>query len=108
VKVLVLSFLGVFLFSVAVAAQNSKQIPPGIRQADKATAQVDRDIPPPLIHPRGQSPDLRQMAEELARLAQSIPMQVAQVNHGILPKDLTAKLKRIEKLSKRLRNDLTP
>jgi hypothetical protein len=38
----------------------------------------------------------------------SIPMEVAQVNHGVLPKDLSAKLKRIEKLSKRLRNDLTP
>jgi hypothetical protein len=108
VKVLVLSFLGVFLFSSAAAAQGDKRIPPGIRQADKATDQADRDIPPPLIHARKQSPDLQQEAGELAQLAQSIPAEVEQVNHGVLPKDLSNKLKRIEKLSKRLRNDLTP
>jgi hypothetical protein len=108
VKVLVLGFLGVFLFLSAAAAQDGKQIPPGIRHADKATAQADRDIPPPLIHARRQSRELQQQAEELAQLAQSIPAEVEQVNHGVLPKDLSNKLKRIEKLSKHLRNDLTP
>jgi hypothetical protein len=107
VKVLVLGFLSVFLFLAAAAAQGGKQIPPGIRRADKATAQADRDIPPPLIA-RRQSPELQQEAEELAQLAQSIPAEVEQVNHGVLPKDLNNKLKRIEKLSKHLRSDLTP
>jgi hypothetical protein len=57
---------------------------------------------------RRQSPELQQEAEELAQLAQSIPAEVEQVNHGVLPKDLNNKLKRIEKLSKHLRSDLTP
>lgn len=60
-----------------------------------------------MIHPHRQSPDLRQEAQELARLAQSIPGEREQVNHGVLPKDFNDKLKRIEKLSKRARNDLT-
>jgi len=108
VKVLVLGFLSVFCFLSTAEAQGSKQIPPGIRQADKATAQADRDMPPPLIHACRQVPDLQQPAEELAKLAQLIPAEIEQVNHGVLPKDLNDKLKRIEKLSKHLRNDLTP
>jgi Skp family chaperone for outer membrane proteins len=107
-KALVLSFLALLLFSSSAAAQEGKHIPIGIREADKATEQADRNIPPPLIQARSKSPDLQQEAEELARLAQSIPADLEQVNHGVLPKDLNNKLKRIEKLSKRLRNDLAP
>jgi hypothetical protein len=51
---------------------------------------------------------LKQDAEELASLAQSIPPDVDQTARGILPKDLTTKLKRIEKLSKQLRSRISP
>jgi len=51
---------------------------------------------------------LQQEADELARTAQSIPIDVAGVGQGTLPKDTIEKLKRIEKLSKRLRSDLNP
>ena len=51
---------------------------------------------------------LQQEADELARTAQSIPIDVSGVRQGILPKDTIEKLKRIEKLSKRLRSDLNP
>jgi hypothetical protein len=47
-------------------------------------------------------------ADELARTAQTIPSDVASVRKGILPKDVIEKLKQIEKLSKRLRSELTP
>jgi len=51
---------------------------------------------------------LNKEAEELARLAGSIPAQIEQVAQGQLPKDLTEKLKQIEKLAKRLRAEVSP
>ncbi len=49
---------------------------------------------------------LQQQADDLARTAQTIPADVASVRKGMLPKDVIAKLKQIEKLSKQLRNEL--
>ena len=51
---------------------------------------------------------LQQEADDLARTAQTIPTDVAGVRKGTLPKDVIEKLKRIEKLSKRLRSELKP
>jgi len=51
---------------------------------------------------------LKQDADELASLAQSIPPDVDQTTKGMLPKDLDKKLKRIEKLSKQLRSRISP
>ena len=51
---------------------------------------------------------LQQEANDLARTAQTIPTDVAGVRKGTLPKDVIEKLKRIEKLSKRLRSELNP
>jgi predicted Rossmann fold nucleotide-binding protein DprA/Smf involved in DNA uptake len=50
---------------------------------------------------------LQQDAQELARLAQLIPPEVHQVQSGVLPKDLDGQLKRIEKLSKQLRREIS-
>ncbi|MGA2077455.1 MAG: hypothetical protein ABSH52_28535 [Terriglobia bacterium] len=47
-------------------------------------------------------------ANELAKLANDIPSLIEQANNGLLPKDLNARLKRIEKLSKQIRRELTP
>jgi hypothetical protein len=49
---------------------------------------------------------LQREADDLARTAQTIPSDVASVRKGMLPKDVIEKLKQIEKLSKRLRNEL--
>ena len=50
---------------------------------------------------------LQRDAQELAELSASIPADVKRVNRGLLPKDLVEKLKRVEKLSKHLRSELT-
>lgn len=50
---------------------------------------------------------LHQDALDLAQLAQSIPADVNQAAQGKLAKDLAEKLKKIEKLSKHLRTELT-
>lgn len=51
---------------------------------------------------------LQRDAEDLARTAQTIPSDIANVGKGTLPKDTIQKLKEIEKLSKRLRSELNP
>ncbi len=51
---------------------------------------------------------LQRDADDLARTAQTIPSDVANIRRGTLPKDTIQKLKEIEKLSKRLRSELNP
>src|SRR5438552_6873793 len=50
---------------------------------------------------------LERDAQELAEISASIHTDVDRANRGVLPKDIIDKLKRVEKLSKRLRNELT-
>ena len=77
--------------------------------------------PPSLDHDQGKtSPDdsraqrrvdpekLQRDADDLARTAQTIPSDVANIRRGTLPKDTIQKLKEIERLSKRLRSELHP
>lgn len=47
-------------------------------------------------------------ARQLSDLAKSIPLDVEHVNQGLMPKDMIEKLKRIEKLSKHLRSQISP
>jgi hypothetical protein len=51
---------------------------------------------------------LQEEADDLARTAKTIPTDMAGVRQGTLPKDIIEKLRRIEKLSKRLRSELNP
>ena len=51
---------------------------------------------------------LQREARDLADLAQTVPLDVDKVNQGLLAKDASEKLKRIEKLAKRLRSEMTP
>jgi hypothetical protein len=77
--------------------------------------------PPPSMNSQGTPPappttvtrpmdfaELQKEADELARTAQTIPDDVAALRKGTLPKDLLQKLKHIEKLSKRLRSQVSP
>ena len=104
--------LGVLLLIVATGlAQEPRPsaVPPGAVQAGQAEEKAERDLPPPV--PARHHLDLvrlQQDADELSKLAQSIPSDVADIRQGMLPKDVTQKLKQIEKLSKRLRGQLTP
>ncbi|MGO8787997.1 MAG: hypothetical protein ACLQVL_11540 [Terriglobia bacterium] len=51
---------------------------------------------------------LKQEADQLAKLVQTIPADVDKVTKGQVPQDLTARLKQIEKLSKDLRREISP
>jgi hypothetical protein len=103
IALLSLTFLG--LVPETTGGQG-RPIPPGIREADK---QTNKPLDPPLEGtPRVDTAKLKQQAYELAQLSAGVPSDLARVAHGQLPKDLADKLKRIEKLAKNLRNQLTP
>lgn len=101
----------IFLVWLALASLTlgqGKRIPPGIREADKADASFEKSIPPPQNTARIELPNLDRDAAELTKLAQSVQGDVEQMHRGLLPADLKDKLKRIEKLSKHLRDGLNP
>ena len=99
----------VLAFSSLAYAQTGRPIPPGIRAADRAQQQADQNIEPPLSFPQKlNAADVTKQADDLLALAQQVHMDAIQATHGLMAKDLKDKLKRMEKLSKRLRDELTP
>jgi len=95
------------LFLVLVSfgdAQSHFPLPP--EAADKQNTVGDSK--PALRAPRVDALQLQREARELLELAQTIPVDMQHINQGLLPKDTVEKLKRIEKLSKRLRGELNP
>jgi hypothetical protein len=81
----------------------------GQRQADKAEDQFEKTVPPPIRpQPSVSFAKVKSDADELVILSQSIHSGIDDVGKGMLPKDLIEKLKQMEKLSKRLRNELAP
>jgi len=71
-----------------------------------AVWQAEHGSPSTTSMPHLNSALLKTQAGELAKLASGVPSDVQQVGQGLLPKELNAKLKRIEKLSKQLRQEL--
>jgi tRNA A37 N6-isopentenylltransferase MiaA len=81
----------------------------GQRQADRAEEQFEKSVPPPVHQQRSADfAKLKDDADELVILSQSIHSGIDNVQKGMLPKDLIEKLKQLEKLSKRLRSELAP
>lgn len=100
---LTLTVLALVLYNCLPSVAQSPVLPPAMRHARELQTQnetaFNQQTPP--------SPErLRAAADELARLAQSIPVDIQRANKGLLSKDLAQKLKQIEKLSKRLRTEL--
>lgn len=82
-------------------------VPPGLV---KANTRMNRPLEPPMFSPHKSInfAQLRDESQELQRLADSIPAQIDQVTSGQLPKDLLGNLKKIERLSKHLRSQVSP
>ncbi len=94
-----------FLASSANPMSQRRPVPPGLREGQK---QINKPLDPPLIETPGpNAAKLKQEADELAQLSAGVPSDLAHVARGQLPKDLAEKLKRIEKLAKHLRSELT-
>lgn len=84
--------------------QATHHFPTPPQPLDSSTS--DKDPAAPVL--RVDLAQLQKDADDLARTAQTIPSDVANVRKGMLPKDVIAKLKQIEKLSKHLRTELNP
>jgi hypothetical protein len=98
-----------FLLLVISEGFAQRPVPQGIRQADAAEDQTQKNIPPPASAvTRVNTEKLSQEAEELARIAQTIPVDIVNLQKGVMAKGVIDKLKRIEKLSKSLRGAVSP
>jgi hypothetical protein len=97
------------LLSASAAFAQGPYPPDGHLQADRADRQFEKSVPPPIQQrPSVDFAKVKSDADELVILSQSIHSGIDNVGKGMLPKDLIDKLKQMEKLSKRLRGELTP
>ncbi len=102
------SLLFLLLATPLTFPQTGHPTPAGVRQANQAQDQFEKSSVPPMNQrPSVDAVKLRHDADELAALAQSVPPAVDQTTKGMLPKDLSDKLKRIEKLAKELRSQIS-
>lgn len=84
-----------------------RPIPPGLREAEKqVNAQID-EPPAKVKHKPADPAKLHQEADELVKLSAVVPSQIDLVSRGQMPKDLAEHLKRIEKLAKQLRSEIS-
>jgi hypothetical protein len=102
----VLLLLALLLGILFGAYGQGRPVPPGLREAEKRE-DIFREPPPRLRTKTVDASQLKLQAEELAKLSASVPAQVDLMARGQLPKDLPERLKRIEKLAKNLRYEIT-
>jgi len=100
-----LGFLIPFLLLVLSTSAQQRGFPPrpGLTGGEQARSLAEPISPARHIDPA----QLQKDADDLARAAQTIPSDVENVRKGTLPKDVIQKLKQIEKLSKRLRSQIS-
>jgi hypothetical protein len=102
VKFLVSVFLVLLLCSLVnpQARNNWPHPPPPASQIPPAKSKTSS------LHVAPDAVQLHRQAKELLELSESLQPDMESVNHGLLPRDTIDKLKRIEKLSKRMRGEL--
>jgi hypothetical protein len=81
--------------------------PPGIATAD-TMANAPLEAPSTSSVRQINIDQVNAETQELRRLADGLPLQIDQVTKGQMPKGLAENLKRIEKLAKHLRSEITP
>jgi hypothetical protein len=96
-----------FLLALSAPTQRHAH-PPDVSKVVKQNPQPQSTQPPAVIHREVDPAELKRDAEELQKLAVTISEQVDQVTQNQLPKDLNDNLKRIEKLAKHLRSEISP
>src|SRR5580700_3544419 len=89
--------------SVEASGQHRPTYPHPPQAADTASAE---NVQPQASQRTRLNPaELQQEVQELSSLAQDLTQDIDAVNRGLLPKDTVDKLKRVEKLAKRLRKE---
>jgi hypothetical protein len=102
-KTLRLCLLLASVLLVPPAAAPQRPHPPGLEDPSKNAPPLE---PPMNKVPAVKASEVQHDSAELLQLAQSVSNDVNQASKGVLPTDLGAKLRRIEKLSKKLRREL--
>src|SRR5690348_13976216 len=92
--------VGGVIITGAMRAQNVNPMHP-------EEIQVQKHASPEDMRARVANVQLQKDAKELAELCSSVPGDLDGVKQGLLSKDLLEKLKRVEKLSKHVREQLT-
>ena len=92
--------IGGMLIAAPVPSQNVNPMHPEPIQVQKHTSPED-------MRARAANVQLQKDAKELSELCASVPNDLAGVKQGLLSQDVVEKLKRMEKLSKRVREQLT-
>jgi hypothetical protein len=99
--------VSLLILGVCLAEGQGRPVPPGVREGDKI---ANQPLPPPrptgtrTVKPAG----LKSEAVQIQALANSVADQVDQLNQGMMSKDLADNLKKLEKLAKHLRSEITP
>ena len=96
-------FLLLVVFALPQRQNNNWPTPPASAETHMPTSRAPRT---PMVHV--DPVQLQREAKELLGLSQSVQPDMESVSHGLLPKDTAEKLKRIEKLAKHLRAEITP
>ena len=91
---------GVAFVTPALHTQNVNPMHPEGIEAQKHVSRED-------MRARLANVQFQKHAKELAELCALIPQDMDEVKQGILSQDLPKRLKRVEKLSKRIREQLT-
>lgn len=90
---------GVFFLGAPLGAQNVNTMHP-------EEIHVQRPLTPDDIRARASDQQFQKDTKELSELCASLPSDMDGLKQGLLPKDTIEKLRRVEKLSKRVREQL--
>jgi hypothetical protein len=108
VRALPVFLLVLFFVTASALPQRARTpVPVGVREGEKA---MQQPLEPPFLSPRlnHTTPvELKQQALDLSQLAAGVPSEIEVVNRGELPKELPANLKKIEKLAKKIRSEIS-
>jgi len=91
---------GVMLVAIPARTQN-------VNPTHPVEIQAQKHLSPDEMRDRFANVELQKDVRELAELCASVPNDMDGVKQGLLSKDVLEKLKRVEKLSKRVREQLT-
>jgi len=92
------------------AQTSGRQLPPGLVAAGREINRQSQSVEPPMEVRSHQLnvEQVKQEADELKKLADGVPAQIEMVTKNQYSKDLSDNLKRIERLAKHLRSEITP
>jgi hypothetical protein len=79
----------------------------GVNPAHPTEINAQKHVSPDEMRERASNAQLQQDAKELAGLCNAVSTDMDGVQHGVLSKDLLDRLKRMERLSKRVREQLS-